>query len=76
MSAALVVRSGQCANNRGEDGIGPSGQLRGGQQLNRMVDIEHAAGGHGEQAGLLIRFVSKRRRGDANRGNAAALQVN
>ena len=76
MSAALVVRCGQCANNRGEDRIGSSGQFRRSQQLNRMLDIEHAAGGHGEQAGLLNRFVSKRRRGDANRGNAAALQVN
>jgi hypothetical protein len=41
-----------------------------------MLDIEHAAGRHGEQAGLLNRFVSERRRGDSNCGNAAALQVN
>jgi len=41
-----------------------------------MLDIEHAACRHGEQAGLLNRFVSERRSGDANRGNAAALQVN
>jgi hypothetical protein len=41
-----------------------------------MLDIEHSAGRHGEQAGLLNCFVSERRRGDANRGNASALQVN
>jgi hypothetical protein len=41
-----------------------------------MLDIEHSARWHGEQAGLLNCFVSERRRGDANRGNAAALQVN
>ena len=73
---ALVVRCGQRTNDRREDGIGSAGQFRGGQQLNRMLDIEHAACRHGEQAGLLNRFVSERRSGDANRGNAAALQVN
>ena len=76
MTAALVVGRGQCTNNGREDGFGSPGQLRLGQQLNGMGDIEHPARRHGEQARLLNRFVSERSCGNAYRGDATALQVN
>src|SRR5215472_3463490 len=41
-----------------------------------MLDVEHAARRHCEQSRLLDRFVGKRGRGDADRGDTTALQVN
>jgi predicted alpha-1,6-mannanase (GH76 family) len=66
---------GQRGEHGRENCVGPGGQLFVGQQLDWMGDIDHAGVWHAETACLLDSFVSERCRGDSDRRDAPALQV-
>jgi signal transduction histidine kinase len=66
---------GQRGEHVGEDGVGPGVQLAVGQQLDRMGDVDHAGARHAEPASLLDGFVGERCRGDADRRDAPALEM-
>jgi signal transduction histidine kinase len=73
--SGTCLAAGQRGEHVGEDGVGPVVQLVVGQQLDRMGDVDHAGARHAEPARLLDSFVGERCGRDADRRDAAALQM-
>ena len=74
--ATQSVRLGQRTDDGRYDRVRAPGELIGGEQLDRVRDVQHLAARHREQPGLLDGFIGERRGRNADGRDPPAFQVN